>query len=84
MSKKLIALASAMNECYETRNQFINDFSYHFGRTGRDSIFTNGNDYYAISKRKPTYECGKSWEPHPDQFWTKDLDTIIWISRATE
>lgn len=82
MSKKLVALASTMNACYESRQQFINEYCYQHGHTGRDTVFTDGNHYFAIGKRKPAHECGLTWEPHPDQFWAAKLGLTVWFSRG--
>ena len=80
MSKKLEALASAMNECYTTRDDFINENAYQWGRTGKDQIFTNGDEYFAIGKKAPKTEVGKPWVPHKDQFWAEKLGMTIWVS----
>lgn len=81
MSKKLIALASAMNAEYETGPKFRTEYQYQATRTGREQIFENGGRYFAIQKRKPVTDCGK-WEKHPDQFWVvgHGLDLTIWVA----
>lgn len=84
MSKKLEAIASAMGECYETRSSFMAEFCYQYGRTGADRIFTDGRDYYAISKRAPKTECGQPWVPHNDQFWAEKLGLTLWVSKQQE
>jgi hypothetical protein len=81
MSKKLEALAATMQQCYDSRSSFMNEFAYHYGRTGQDTIYTDGCDYYAIGKRTPTWVVGKPWEPHPDQFWAHKLDMTVWVSK---
>jgi hypothetical protein len=84
MSKKYEAIASAMGECYESRTAFLAEFSYHYGRTGADRIFTDGRDYYAISKRAPKTQCGQPWEAHKDQFLAEKLGLILWVSKMQE
>ena len=84
MSKKLEALAASMQQCYDSRLAFVNEYAYQYGRTGKDAIYTDGVDYYAISKNAPKFEAGKPWKPHPDQFWAQKLNTTVWVSEMGE
>ena len=81
MSKRLEAIAAAMGECYESRREFANEFQYQFGRTGREAIFTDGTDYYAIQKRQPRFDVGAAWAPHADQFWATRLGLVLWVAK---
>lgn len=81
MSKRLEALAVGMGECYESRREFINEFQYQPGRTGNESIFTDGTNYFAIQKRKPRFDVGVEWVPHADQFWANRLKLVFWVAR---
>lgn len=51
---------------------------YHYGRT-RQSVFTSGNQYFAVSKQTPKGE-NLVWRRHPDQFFASANGTILWVA----
>jgi hypothetical protein len=53
---------------------------YQDTRTGRMAIFTVGEDYYTVSKKRPTWD-GLDWQEAPDQFWAKQSGTILWVAK---
>jgi hypothetical protein len=52
---------------------------YQDTRTGRLAIFTVGDDYYTVSKTKPTWD-DMDWKEAADQFWAKQSNTILWVA----
>lgn len=77
---KYEALAGSMNQCYEGRKAFLTEFAYHYGHTGRETIFHDGNRYWAISKTKPKYDVGREWAAHSDQFWPEKIGLTVWVA----
>jgi hypothetical protein len=81
MSKKFEALAATLNMDYDSAPAFFREYAYQPGRHP-DKVFTNGNDYFVISKKIPKSDVGGSWHPIKDQFWAEKLGLTIWTSKS--
>jgi hypothetical protein len=80
MTTKLEAIASSMGADFVHPVQFKAEYLYQAGRT-KKPIFTDGNDYFCMSTKKPTDDVGHDWEKFPDQFWAQQVNSIFWISK---
>ena len=81
MSAAVKVIAGTLGLSYDTEREFIDEYAYQPTRTSR-LIFTDGNDYYAVGKKPPKDEVGQPWQPHADQFWAQQYNTVIWRSIA--
>jgi hypothetical protein len=86
MTKKLLALASAMQVEFETGPKFRSEYQYQSTRTGAEEIFEDGGEYYCIQKERPRTEVDGAWVRHPDQMWVEFYKCppglTIWVSDA--
>lgn len=82
MSTPLI-IASTLGLDLESSRAFNNEYQYQPGRT-KKPVYVVGDDYFCVSKSKPTDDVGGPWEPYGDQFWAKEKGTILWVSRFKE
>ena len=83
MTRKLLALASAMQVDFESGPKFRTEYQYQSTRTAEE-IFNTGGSYFCIQKNKPTTEVDGAWVKHPDQFWVAfykcPAGLTIWMS----
>ena len=78
MSTPLI-IANTLSLDLESSRQFNNEYQYQPGRT-KKPLYTVGDDYFCVSKTKPTDDCDGEWEQHKDQFFAAKAGTILWVS----
>ena len=62
---------------------FEDDYRYQPSRT-KKAIYSIGDDYYCVSKTKPTDEVGQPWMPAVDQSVAKRYNTTLWVSKMSE
>jgi hypothetical protein len=61
----------------------MREYRYQDTRTGKLAIYTIGNNYFTVSKTKPTWD-DLGWQEYPDQFWAKQSNTVIWFAEVKE
>jgi hypothetical protein len=59
----------------------MREYRYQPSRTGGLAIYAIGERYFAVSPAKPTWD-GLDWREHPDQFWAKRAETVLWVADA--
>lgn len=53
-----------------------------YQRYTNPSVYTFGNDYYAVHKAKPKHDVGSGWVLHADQWACEGTGRKLWVSRA--
>jgi hypothetical protein len=56
----------------------LSDCRYKSTRTSR-AIYSVGDQYFAAGAKPPTDKVGGPWREHPDQFWAKRANTVVWV-----
>ena len=64
----------------------LRDYRYHYGKTRRP-LYAIGEEYLCTGEEAPKPEevdgMELDWHPHPDQFWARQADTVLWMSTPT-
>lgn len=76
-------IAATLGLDLESSRAFNNEYRYQPTRHVA-AIYTDGNDYYAVGKRRPKDVVGEDWTPWTDQFWAAKEGTTLWVSKTTK
>ena len=57
------------------------EYRYQPTRYSSPAVYCCGNNYYAISYKKPKHKVGGEWEMHIDQLWAKHHNTVAWVCK---
>jgi hypothetical protein len=56
------------------------EYQYQPGHTGKLTIFAIDDEYWTVSKTRPTWS-DLNWQKHSDQFFAERAGTTIWIAK---